>query len=96
MSDEHVPAFFKDPSIAAVLSFFVPGSGQVYNNEIAKGVGCVGLMAISVLLVPFGIGIITAPALWIWAMIDARDSARRINTVIARRLSHAQRPPPAP
>lgn len=28
----------KDPGIAGVLSFFVPGAGQIYNGAILRGV----------------------------------------------------------
>ena len=28
----------RDPGIAAVLSFFIPGIGQIYNGKILRGV----------------------------------------------------------
>ena len=35
---ERPPKFYKNPSIAVVLSFFWPGLGQIYNGEIGKGI----------------------------------------------------------
>jgi TM2 domain-containing membrane protein YozV len=32
----------KNPGLAAVLSFFISGLGQIYNGQIAKGVGLFG------------------------------------------------------
>lgn len=35
MAEVQIP---KDPGIAAVLSFFVTGLGQIYNGQIGKGI----------------------------------------------------------
>ena len=35
---ERLPKFYKNPSIAVLLSFFWPGLGQIYNGEIGKGI----------------------------------------------------------
>jgi len=39
----------RDPGIAAVLSFFIPGVGQIYNGKILRGIFC----------------LIVAPGIWI-------------------------------
>jgi len=32
----------RNPGVAAVLSLFIPGAGQIYNGEIGKGMGFLG------------------------------------------------------
>jgi len=32
------PKFYKNPSIATILSFFYMGLGQIYNGQIGKGI----------------------------------------------------------
>lgn len=77
------PKFYKNPSIAAVLSFFYMGLGQIYNEQIAKGVIFIIIYLISIALMYVFIGFITTPILWIWGMIDANLSAKKINKAIA-------------
>lgn len=80
---EQVPKFYKNPSIAVVLSFFIAGLGQIYNGQIAKGVLFIVLYIISISLMGVLVGFITTPILWIWGMVDAHNSAKRINSEIA-------------
>lgn len=77
------PKFYKNPSIAAVLSFFYMGLGQIYNEQIGKGVVFIIIYLISIALMFVFIGFITTPILWIWGMIDAILSAKKINKAIA-------------
>lgn len=77
------PVFYKNPSIAVVLSFFWTGLGQIYNGEILKGVGFIVLYAVSWWLMFLAIGFITTPLIWIWGMVDANTSAKRINRELA-------------
>ena len=37
MSEHHLQRR-KDPGIAAILSFVVPGAGQIYNGEFLRGI----------------------------------------------------------
>ncbi len=30
---------YKNPSVALLLSLFMPGTGQIYNDQIGKGIG---------------------------------------------------------
>jgi len=69
----------KNPGVAAVLSFFVTGLGQIYNGQILKGVLFIIIQAINWLLMYVIIGFITAPLFWIWGMVDAYRTAERIN-----------------
>lgn len=78
-----VPKFYKNPSVATILSFFFPGLGQIYNGQIGKGVLFIVLGGISSLLMFIVIGFITTPILWIWGMVDANGSAKRINQKLA-------------
>lgn len=79
-----VPKFYKNPAIATVLSFFFMGLGQIYNGQIGKGVLFLALYGVSLLLTWIIIGFITTPILWIWGMVDANNSAKRINQELAR------------
>lgn len=78
------PKFYKNPSIATILSFFFMGLGQIYNGQIGKGVVFIILYGISVALMWVVVGFVTTPILWIWGMIDANNSAKKINENIAK------------
>ncbi len=69
----------KNPGIAAVLSFFIAGLGQIYNGQITKGIAFIIAYFISALLMIIFIGFITTPILWIWGMVDAYKQAELIN-----------------
>jgi len=69
----------KNPGLAAVLSFFITGLGQIYNGQIAKGVLFIIIQAINILLMYVLIGFITTPIFWIWGMVDAYRTAEKIN-----------------
>ncbi|MBD3403697.1 hypothetical protein GF420_12435 [candidate division GN15 bacterium] len=92
------PVFYKNPGLAAVLSFFWMGLGQVYNGQIAKAVVFIVAYAISWLLMFILIGFITTPILWLYGMWDAYDSAQKINSDLAFRAGGGQQnqPPPGP
>jgi len=65
----------KNPWIAGACSTLLPGLGQVYNGETAKGfalfiMACVGLV---ILLIP---GLIV----WLYAMYNAYTTAGKMNT----------------
>lgn len=70
----------KDAGVATLLSFFLPGAGQIYNGQIGKGLGFL-LVSIFVNfpLMFVGVGFLTGLITWIWAMIDAHSSAEKIN-----------------
>jgi TM2 domain-containing membrane protein YozV len=73
------PVFYKNPSIAALLSVLWPGAGQIYNGEMAKGIPmlCIHLSAVFGLLCC--IAWVVWPVLWIWSIVDAYQSAEKIN-----------------
>lgn len=78
------PKFYKNPSTATILSFFFMGLGQIYNGQIGKGIIFIILYGISVTLMWVVIGFVTTPILWIWGMVDANNSAKKINENIAK------------
>jgi TM2 domain-containing membrane protein YozV len=89
------PVFYKNPGLAAVLSFFWMGLGQIYNGQVAKGILFIICYVTSWLLMFVLIGFITTPILFIWGIIDAYRSAEKINRDIAWRAgkSGADGPP---
>lgn len=66
-----------NPGIAAVLSFFVTGLGQIYNGQIAWGLSLMLIQAINVALMLILVGFITFPIIWIIGIWDAYRTAER-------------------
>ncbi|UCC44041.1 MAG: hypothetical protein JSU65_13170 [Candidatus Zixiibacteriota bacterium] len=85
MQPQEPPVFYKNPGIAAVLSFFWMGLGQIYNGQLAKGIVFMVAYGISWLLMFILIGFITTPILFIWGIYDAYKSAVKVNADLARR-----------
>jgi TM2 domain-containing membrane protein YozV len=69
----------KDPGVAALISFFLPGGGQLYNGQAGKGIAFMFVTVVNFFLLFVGIGFLTGIATWIWSMIDAHQVADRIN-----------------
>lgn len=69
----------KDPGIAAILSFFITGLGQIYNEELGKGVLLILIQLVNVVLALFVIGIFTFTIVWMVGIWDAYASAKKIN-----------------
>ncbi len=69
----------KSAGIAAVLSFLIPGLGQIYNGEFVKGALFIILAVIFFLLSFFLIGIPLYLGLWIFGIYDAYKGAERFN-----------------
>jgi len=55
----------------ALLSFFIPGLGQMIKGEIAKGIFILIGFWISVAMTFILVGFITTPILYIWQIADA-------------------------
>ena len=64
----------KNPILATICSFFIPGLGQVYNGETAKGVGVFAgtLIGLFLLIIP---GLIV----WVFGLYDAYTTATKMN-----------------
>ncbi len=69
----------KSAGLAAVLSFFIPGLGQIYNGQFGKAILFFVFSVISCILILAVIGFITTPILWIWNIVDAYKSAENMN-----------------
>ncbi|HWR82306.1 MAG TPA: hypothetical protein VN285_03290 [Candidatus Deferrimicrobium sp.] len=93
MGNNAPPVFYKNPGLAAVLSFFYMGLGQIYNGQIAKGILFIVIYTLSWILMLLLIGFITTPILFIYGIYDAYKSAEKINTDIARTAGSAGGPP---
>jgi len=72
----------KNPGLAAVLSFFITGLGQIYNGQIGKGIALIAAAVVSGLLCTVVVGFILLPAIWIYGIYDAYKTAERINKSI--------------
>lgn len=77
--NNQAPVYLKNPGIAAVLSFFYTGLGQIYNGQVIKGIAFMVIHGINLLMMGILIGFITAPIFWIYGMYDAHRSAMKIN-----------------
>jgi len=69
----------KNPGVAAVLSFFITGLGQIYNGQFAKAAVFFGAMIVNVLLCYIVIGFLTGFITWAYGIYDAYKSAEKIN-----------------
>lgn len=64
----------KTHGVPAILSFFIPGLGQIIKGDIFKAIGIwIGLI-ISGLLTFLLIGFILAPLIWLWQIYDAYNN----------------------
>jgi TM2 domain-containing membrane protein YozV len=70
----------KNPGLAAVLSFFLTGLGQIYNGQIWEGILLIIIQIINIVLMSVIIGFLTYFIVWIWGMFDAYKTAEKINT----------------
>lgn len=82
------PKELKNPGLAAVLSFFIVGLGQIYNGKILKGGGFF-LSGIFLISLTFAFILAQHPLFWIWYIFllllwmlniyDAYKTAKKIN-----------------
>jgi TM2 domain-containing membrane protein YozV len=74
-----IELMMKNAGLAAVLSFFIPGLGQIYNGQITKGLLIVVVQTINVALTNVLIGFVFYPIVLVYAVFDAYRTAQRIN-----------------
>ncbi len=67
-----------NPFVAAALSAFVPGLGQIYNRELERGIAFIVASVLAGLSVAILVGIVLYPIVWIYAIYDAYTRAERI------------------
>ena len=77
----------KSPGAAIILSIVMPGGGQVYNQEIAKGAAFFGAFFLIGGIIPMGEWTYPAGgAIMIWSAVDAYRTANRINDRINNKI----------
>lgn len=76
----------RSPGIAAVMSFVIPGAGQIFNGQIGKGIMMCCLFAVGIFFSLFFIGIPILVGVWAWAIYDAYAVAE--NPPSRRRRRH--------
>jgi TM2 domain-containing membrane protein YozV len=64
----------KSPWVATICSFFIPGLGQVYNGETAKGIA-----VFFGTLIGFFIYFIPGLLVWLFGLYDAYTTAKKMN-----------------
>ena len=69
----------KNPGIAAVLSFFWTGVGQIYNGQIMKGLLLILVQIVNKPQKGNLFDRFTFPLVWIWGIYDAYSVANRLN-----------------
>jgi TM2 domain-containing membrane protein YozV len=72
----------KSPLLAALLSLIIPGLGQVYAGDLLRGFALLVGLGISFCLMALLIGLITFPAIWIFAVVDAYKMVKKQNDKI--------------
>lgn len=65
----------KDPILAAILSVLIPGLGQFYCRQWARGAMFLGGIIILSLIAP-PLGLILSIGVWIWGIVDAYRIAK--------------------
>ena len=74
-----VPGEEKNALLAAILSFFFPGLGHIYNGLTKKGVSFIIAYIVSAVLTLILIGVVLMFIVWVWALIDAIKTTEAIN-----------------
>jgi TM2 domain-containing membrane protein YozV len=69
----------KNPAVALLVSFLIPGVGSMMNGEVGKGIGILVGYLVSLLLTLVFIGVIGVFGFWIWGMVDAYQGAQKWN-----------------
>lgn len=67
----------KKPWLAVLLSFILPGIGQMYVGHHARGWIILGSYTISYFTLYIFIGILLVPIVWIYGIINAYNLAKR-------------------
>ncbi|HEX6038948.1 hypothetical protein [Longimicrobium sp.] len=81
---------YKDPGIATIISVVVPGGGQMYAGETKRGAMLLGIGMGGVILgsamsvestsaAPMLAGSLLYLGTWVYGIMDASDSANRMN-----------------
>ena len=69
----------KNPGLALLVSFFVPGVGTMMNGQVGKGIGILLGYVVSWFLTVILVGFVGLVAFWVWGMVDAYQGAKSWN-----------------
>ena len=69
----------KEPILSLILSFFIPGLGQIYNGDTNLGIILIIATVASWLLTLACVGFFIFIAIWAFAMYEAYTTAEKIN-----------------
>jgi len=72
----------KSEALALILSFIIPGVGEMYAGKVGKGVIILLLAILSAALIMLLIGFIMYPIVWIYSMIDSYNLAKEYNALL--------------
>jgi TM2 domain-containing membrane protein YozV len=64
--------------LALAFSFLFTGLGQIYNGQIFKGLLFVAIQLVNFALIYWFVGLITAPAFWLYGRREAVGTAARM------------------
>jgi TM2 domain-containing membrane protein YozV len=69
----------KNPGLALLASFFIPGLGSMLNGNVLMGIIVFVCDVIAWISLTILIGFVLVPVVWIWGMIHAYHGAKRWN-----------------
>lgn len=69
----------KDPAIALILSFFLPGLGTMINGQGGRGIAIMLSYLLGAALSVILIGLPIMFGVWVWGMVDAYTGAQKHN-----------------
>lgn len=73
----------KNEVLALILSFIIPGVGEIYTGKVGKGLALLLLAIIAACLILFVVGFIMYPIVWIYSMVDSYKLAKEYNYYLA-------------
>jgi TM2 domain-containing membrane protein YozV len=77
----------RNPLVAALLSALFPGLGHIYAREVETGIFFAVAFLFAGLSVLVLVGIVLAPAVWLYAVYDAAKTAERRDEELAGRAA---------
>ncbi len=78
------PQSEKNPALSLILSFLLPGLGQIYNGQVDRGVLMIFGAIIFGALILISIGIFLYLGLWVYGMYDAYKGAEAYNRTLGQ------------
>lgn len=71
----------KNPGLAAIASFLIPGLGQIYNGQIGKGLLIIFVWSVAIVMVISAplLGFGLAFLIWVLSIYDSYNQAEKYN-----------------